>query len=144
MLASWKLEHLELLYHQGEVQVVASGGIAKNAKKLGLIQKPAKKNRRQRVNKFHYPCYHHACVPFQTPSDPFAGGDSVRFPCLLRKTCRNSSKPSNGVKAAWAIRLSWRLNLDLLRIRCGCKKKGCQCHRTLDWSFLKTSIPPGL
>ena len=27
MLASWKLEHLELLYHQGEVQVVASGGM---------------------------------------------------------------------------------------------------------------------
>ena len=24
------------------------------------------------------------------------------------------------------------------------KKRGCQCHLILDWSFLKTSIPPGL
>lgn len=106
------------------------------------MQKPARKSRDQSVNKFHYPCYHHACVPFPPLVNPFAGGDSVRFPCLLRKTCRNSSKPCNGVKAAWAIRLSWRLNLDLLRIRCGWKEKGLSMSPYFGLEFLKNIHTP--
>ncbi len=61
---------------------------------------------------------------------------------LLRRTCRNSSKPSNGVKAAWAIRLSLGTIFDETLIFSGSGwKNGCQCHRALDWNFLKASYP---